>query len=81
MAKLEPSLLDQLSAPLRDVVSELKSNLAGELQKVRERGDSAKYLESAAKLLPLIVSLNPPTNALASADSMGRSRSPTSTFR
>src|SRR5262245_52195729 len=68
--KTEPTLLEELKQPLRDIVSELKSNLAGELQKVRERGDSAKYLETAAKLLPLIVALNPQMSDFASANSM-----------
>src|SRR5262245_48854947 len=68
--KADPSLLEELRGPLRDVVNELKSNLAGELQKLRERGDSARYLETAAKLLPLIVVLNPQMNDFASANSM-----------
>lgn len=54
----EPSLLEQLAEPLRDIVSDLKSNVAEELRKLRER-DSARYLELSVKLLPLIAQLNP----------------------
>jgi len=54
----EPSLLQQLSEPLRDIVSDLKTNVASELKKLRER-DSARYLELSVKLLPLIAALNP----------------------
>ena len=68
--KAEPSLLDELRGPLRDVVIELKSNLAGELQKVREHGESSRYLEAAAKLLPLIMAFNMGGGVYSSADSM-----------
>jgi len=57
----EPTLLEQLNGPLRDIVSDLKMNVAGELKKLRER-DSGRYLELAAKLLPIIMSLNPGTD-------------------
>jgi|SRR5215471_13441711 len=56
--KPKPSLLEQLAEPLRDIVSDLKSNVADELKKLRER-DSARYLELSVKLLPLIAQLNP----------------------
>jgi len=55
----EPSALEQLNESMRDIVGELKTNLADELKKVREHGDSGKYLEIAAKLLPIIAALNP----------------------
>ena len=68
--KTEPTLLEELSGPLRDVVIELKSNLAGELQKVRESGYSGEYLKIAAKLLPLILAFNTGGSDFSSADSM-----------
>src|SRR5262245_19230705 len=62
----EPSLIEQLSGPLRDIVNNLKSNVASELEKLRER-DSAKYLEFAAKILPLVAALNPGGNEFTAA--------------
>jgi hypothetical protein len=57
-SKSEPSLLAQLSKPLRDFVDDITANGADALRAVRER-DPAKYLELSTKLLPLIVALNP----------------------
>src|SRR5262249_10086886 len=62
----EPTLLEQLSGPLRDIVNNLKENAASELEKLRER-DSAKYLEFAAKILPLVAALNPSGNEFTDA--------------
>jgi hypothetical protein len=54
----EPSLLDQLNGPLKDIVKDFKENGAAALEAVRLRNPE-KYLELSTKLLPLIVSLNP----------------------
>lgn len=56
--KPEPSLLEQLSAPLRDFVNDFKTHGADVLQKVRE-DNPEKYLELSTKLLPLVAALNP----------------------
>jgi hypothetical protein len=56
--KSDPSLLDQLSAPLKDIVADFKENGAAALEAVRQRSPE-KYIELSAKLLPFIVSLNP----------------------
>src|SRR5262245_7326483 len=67
-SKNEPSLLDQLHGPLRDFVSDFKDNAAEALKTVRER-DASKYLELSAKLLPLIMALNPGKNEFSAAQS------------
>jgi len=54
----EPSLLEQLSAPLRDFVADFREHGKSVLQKVRE-DNPEKYLELSTKLLPLVVGLNP----------------------
>ena len=54
----EPSLLDQLNGPLKDIVEDFRENGAAVLESVRARNPE-KYLELATKLLPLIVQLNP----------------------
>src|SRR5215470_1464259 len=54
----EPSLLDQLSGPLRDFVQDFKTHGKSVLEKVRERNPE-KYLELSTKLLPLVAALNP----------------------
>jgi len=59
--KTEPSLLEQLSKPLRDFVDDFKTHGASVLQKVRE-DNPEKYLELSTKLLPLVVGLNPATD-------------------
>jgi hypothetical protein len=56
-------LLEKLSAPLRDLVTDIEQNAADTIRKVREESP-AKYLELAAKLLPLIAELNPTAKAL-----------------
>jgi hypothetical protein len=66
----EPSLLNQLSKPLRDFVTDITENGAEALRKVREESP-AKYLELSTKLLPLIIALNPETpTALSDCQSM-----------
>src|SRR5262245_51563758 len=57
-ASNEPSLIEQLSKPLRDFVDDFKTHGASVLQKVRE-DNPEKYLELSTKLLPLVVGLNP----------------------
>src|SRR5262249_2925681 len=54
----EPSLIEQLSGPLRDFVNDFKTHGASVLQKVRE-DNPEKNLELSTKLLPLVVGLNP----------------------
>lgn len=57
-AAAEPSLLEQLSGPLRDFVADFKTHGAEVLQKVRQ-DNPEKYLELSTKLLPLVAALNP----------------------
>jgi len=68
----EPSALEQLGESLRDIVGELKTNLADELKKVREHGDSGKYLEIAAKLLPIIAALDPGADDFSDCKNMNQ---------
>jgi hypothetical protein len=56
--KSEPSLLNQLSKPLRDFVADFQEHGADTIKKVRE-DNPTKYLELTTKLLPLVVALNP----------------------
>src|SRR5262245_32565138 len=65
----EPSLLEQLSAPLRDFVNDFKTHGASVLQKVRE-DNPEKYLELSTKLLPLVAALNPGVNDFSDAKDM-----------
>jgi hypothetical protein len=67
--KTEPSLLDQLNGPLKDIVADFKENGAAALESVRQRNPE-KYLELATKLLPLIVSLNPAGSDFSGCKSM-----------
>jgi hypothetical protein len=65
----EPSLLDQLSGPLKDIVADFKENAAAALEAVRLRNPE-KYLELSTKLLPLIVQLNPAGSDFSGCRSM-----------
>lgn len=65
----EPTLVEQLSKPLRDFVEDFKTHGAEVLQKVRE-DNPEKYLEFSTKLLPLVAALNPAANDFADCDSM-----------
>jgi len=65
----EPSLLDQLNGPLKDIVKDFRENGAAALEAVRLRNPE-KYLELSTKLLPLIVSLNPPGSDFSGCKSM-----------
>jgi hypothetical protein len=60
----EPTLVDELSKPLRDIVNDIKAHGLDALQTVREKNPE-KYLELATKLLPLVAALNPGTSELA----------------
>jgi hypothetical protein len=67
--KPEPSLIQQLSAPLRDFVNDFKTHGADVLQKVRE-DNPEKYLELSTKLLPLVAALNPGADDFADCNDM-----------
>jgi hypothetical protein len=54
--KKEPSLLDQLSKPLRDFVTNFKTHGADTLEQVRKRNPE-KYIELSAKLIGLVAAL------------------------
>jgi hypothetical protein len=54
--KPEASLLDQLSAPLRDFVADFKTHGANTLEQVRERNPE-KYVELSTKHIGLIAAL------------------------
>jgi len=70
--KPEPSLLQQLSVPLRDFVNDFKTHGADVLQKVR-KDNPEKYLELSTKLLPLVATLNPGETILPIATTCGLS--------
>src|SRR5262245_17997299 len=65
----EPSLIDELSKPLRDFVSDFKEHGADALKNVRETNPE-KYLELSTKLLPLVAALNPGTSDFSNCQSM-----------
>ena len=65
----EPSLLDQLSGPLKDFVNDFKEHGKAVLEKVREE-NPAKYLEMASKLAALVVTLKPPQDGFHDANTM-----------
>src|SRR5262249_46632295 len=65
----EPSLLEQLSEPLRDFVADFKAHGKSALEAVRER-DPGKYLELSTKLLPLVAALNPSMNDFSDCKDM-----------
>jgi hypothetical protein len=52
----EPSLLDQLSKPLRDFVADFETHGADTIKHVRERSPE-KYIELSTKLIGLIAAL------------------------
>jgi hypothetical protein len=60
----EPTLIDELHKPLRDIVNDIKAHGLDALQTVREKSPE-KYLELATKLLPLVAALNPGASELA----------------
>jgi len=65
----EPSLIEQLSGPLRDFVQDFKAHGADVLQKVRE-DNPEKYLELSTKLLPLVAALNPGVDDFSDCNDM-----------
>lgn len=66
---LEPSLLDQLSAPLRDFVADFKTHGAKTLEQVRERSPE-KYVELSTKLISLIAALKTEPDGFEQCKSM-----------
>jgi hypothetical protein len=67
-SKTEPSLLDQLNAPLRDFVADFKLHGKTAMEKVREESPS-KYLELATKLAALVATLRPEPSGFSTANS------------
>ena len=65
----QPSLLEQLSEPLRDFVTDFKLHGKSALEQVRERNPE-KYLELSTKLLPLVAALNPKADGFSDCRSM-----------
>jgi hypothetical protein len=65
----EPSLLDQLSTPLRDFVADYKANGASVYKQLRERNPE-KYAELSTKLIALIASLKPESDGFHTAQSV-----------
>ena len=55
--KLQPTLRQQLSEPLRDFVNDFKMHGKSVLEKVRQNNPE-KYLELSTKLLPLVAALD-----------------------
>jgi len=66
--KPEPSLLEQLSAPLRDFVADFKTHGKGVLEQVRQRSPE-KYLELSTKLAGLVATLRPDPDGFSKANS------------
>jgi hypothetical protein len=62
----EPSLLDQLSGPLRDFVKDFQTHGKNVLEQVRQRSPE-KYLELSTKLAGLVAALKPEVNPLTKA--------------
>jgi len=62
--KLQPSLRQQLSEPLRDFVNDFKAHGKSVLEQVRQNNPE-KYLELSTKLLPLVAALNPSADDFA----------------
>jgi hypothetical protein len=65
----EPSLLQELSGPLRDFVADFKLHGKSALELVRQRSPE-KYLELSTKLLPLVAALNPGKSDFADCHSV-----------
>ena len=64
----EPSLIDQLSAPLRDFVADFKQHGKDAMEQVRKESPS-KYLELATKLAGLVAALRPEPSGFSTAQS------------
>jgi hypothetical protein len=67
--KPEVSLLDELSAPLRDFVVDYKAHGADTLKKVREQNPE-KYIELSTKLIGLIAALKTESDGFHNAENM-----------
>jgi hypothetical protein len=67
--KPEPTLLDELSAPLRGFVKDFKAHGASTLEQVRERSPE-KYIELRTKLIGLIAALKTEPDGFHNANSM-----------
>jgi len=65
----EPTLLDQLSEPLRDFVNDFKTHGKGVLEQVR-RDNPERYLDLCTKLLPLVAALNPGVDDFSDCNDM-----------
>ena len=65
----EPTLIDQLSGPLKDFVNDFKEHGRTVLEKVREENPE-KYLELSTKLAGLVVTLKPSQEGFHDAKSM-----------
>jgi len=68
-SKPEASLLDQLSAPLRDFVKDFKTHGASVFEQVRERSPE-KYIELSTRLVGLIATLKLEPDGFAECKSM-----------
>jgi hypothetical protein len=68
-AKVEPTLLDELSRLLRNFVADFKTNSAASLEELRAR-DPGKYLELSVKLIAFIATLKTEPNEFERAKSM-----------
>jgi hypothetical protein len=66
--KREPSLIDELSQPLRDFVKDFQTHGKNVLEKVRLESPS-KYLELSTKLASLVAMLKPEPNGFKQAKS------------
>src|SRR5262245_1830630 len=65
---IKASLVEELSEPLRDFVSDFKLHGKSALETVRERSPE-KYLELSTKLLPLVAALNPGASGFSDCQS------------
>ena len=68
-SKPEASLLDQLSAPLRDFVKDFQTHGASVFEQVRERSPE-KYIELSTRLVGLIATLKLEPDGFAECKSM-----------
>jgi hypothetical protein len=68
-SKREPTLLDQLSGPLRDFVKDFQAHGKSVLEQVPERSPE-KYLELSTKLAALVATLKVEPDGFAQCKSM-----------
>src|SRR5262245_9220052 len=67
--KTEPTLIEQLSKPLRDFVDDFREHGKGVLEQVR-RDNPERYLDLCTKLLPLVAALNPGVDDFSDCNDM-----------